>query len=126
MRMKFRGKRMEDRSWVYGYFLQDDESGISYIVSWDNGEPLFHRVFPQSIGRWTHYRDANGVDVYDGDILRDPESGVLGVVVWEKELFLLLLHRDEGLPAPICLASRMTVIGNVFDHPKLVEGYPCV
>lgn len=128
MQVKFRGKRMEDRCWVHGYFLRDDGSGFSYIVSWENGEPLFHRVFPKSVGRWTHYCDAHGGDVYEGDILRDPESGSLGVVMCEEgSFFLLLLHGEKGrLPAPVCLVRQMTVIGNTFDDRELVEGFLCV
>ncbi len=38
--IKYRGKRVSDGKWVYGYYVYADVTKKSLILSWENGIPV--------------------------------------------------------------------------------------
>ena len=83
------------------------------------GEP----VLPISVGQFTGLKDCKGQEIYEGDVLRDPDGKTLEVVwnngagSWEcarEDYHFLFIMRYIDV---------MTVIGNVHDSPKLLEAH---
>lgn len=64
--IKFRGKRLYDDKWVYGYLWKDDACGDVFIK--DGRTLIVHRVDPETIGQYICL-DAEGNEVYEGDIV---------------------------------------------------------
>ena len=78
----FRGKRMDNGEWVYGFILhaQNDDS---WCIT--NEVEYLHDVDGNTVGQYTGLGDKNGVKIFDGDI-----------VAWRDKNFILNGHYTYG------------------------------
>jgi len=76
--IKFRGKRMDNGEWVYGYYLPDMlEKTHKNMTDWafirehqyKNAKAITHEVFKKSVGQSTELTDVNGEEIFEGDIV---------------------------------------------------------
>ncbi len=109
--IKFRGKDMESYKWVYGNLCNTcgDESGAMCVDCFV--------VDPATVGQYTGLRDAKGVEIYEGDVLR-AESGKIYEVIFGQGAYRIK-HSTRKLL--LVDGWYYEVIGNVHDSPELLK-----
>lgn len=65
--IKFRGQRVDNKQWVYGYLISDCEIGSYY-------------VFKNTISQFTGLFDENKREIYLGDLYTDENNELWKVV----------------------------------------------
>ena len=75
------------------------------------------------IMQYTGLKDCNGVEIYEGDVIKRPDSETNFITVFNKGCFCTQdsenLHHNLGLLESINSFSK--VIGNIYENPELLE-----
>ena len=135
----FRGKRVDNGQWIYGYYIKATHHWHNHGIhedwiatdtvqngGWCNVRGKY-AVIPETVGQYTGLTDKNGKKIFEGDIVRHyhdkqfPESYSEGVVFWDEEY--LRWKRTTNQSVNCCLGNDCVyeVIGNIHDNPELLE-----
>jgi uncharacterized phage protein (TIGR01671 family) len=127
--IKFRGKRVDNSEWVYGYLTHTNKKMNPCILV---GVVEVYEVDPETIGQFAGLKDKNVKEIYEGDILKDSISGVLWVVKlgFNKKAGYIgwyVEHEEIGRTSTLTgdygadQNSYVEVIGNIYENPELLN-----
>lgn len=119
--IKFRGIIKDSGQWVYGYLINDYNTGEGFYIA----ENLYHvdgaefnidayKVVTETVGEFSGLKDRNGKEIYESDVLSHP----FGVVKFIDGCFCI-----DDLPFSnqyVDLAD-LEVIGNIHSNPELLK-----
>ncbi len=140
----FRGKRVDNSEWAYGYYVHYDDikdnkkDDTDYIIKKHNGEYFpFEEVISETVGQYTGLTDKNGKKIFEGDIVKGisystERHGVIvwidkiasfGVKYWSRETptawnnSSILMQIQNGRKDEFAAE----IIGNIYDNPELLR-----
>ena len=120
---QYRGKRVDGKGWVYGYYFAD-ANGRHFILECrliafpdpddDWMVDCFIEVTPETVGQSIGVKDKDGVEIYCGDTFR--VGGGVFVVCWVETMagFELRSIRTDGWKN-INHVRRMSRLGTIHD-----------
>lgn len=133
----FRGKKVTDGEWTYGYYVQvedflDDKRRdlifeIDSVAYPDNEIVGSNEIYPNTLGQYTGLTDKNGVKIFEGDIVWfdggwEEYGGNTFEVVFTNGCFYLGRNPDTVCFLLKAYIEWAEVIGNIYDNPELLGG----
>jgi uncharacterized phage protein (TIGR01671 family) len=126
----FRGKRMDNGEWTYGYYCPKPYSHFPCEATIFPSETIdrdWHgeRVDPDTVGQFIGLCDKNGVRIFEGDIIEytDGCNDWLGAVKYDGDdaQFVVRFIGGDVESFDNLYSGDCEVIGNVHDNPELLE-----
>lgn len=132
MDIVFRGKRVDNGRWVYGFYghkPNGNEVEEHFIIEWElnRASDLIYTYFvdtpviPETVGQYTGHDDKNGKKIFGGDVL--VYNGDKFLIFWDKEragFYLNYWQYDEQYDFSEFWPTS-EIIGNIHDNPELME-----
>jgi uncharacterized phage protein (TIGR01671 family) len=122
----FRGKRVRDGEWVYGYYANCRlprgrlyNTG-HYIIKYPDS---YYEIYTSTLGQYTGLKDRNGKRIFEGDVLFDPHPSIKKhyTVIWEGGTFYRRTSNGHYLSFTVLNSIDFEVIGNIHDNPELLR-----
>lgn len=129
-----KAKRKDNGEWVEGYLIQGNRTyiatieAINYMVVSTSCMASIEivEVIPETVGQCTGLKDKNGKLIFEGDVVKDEQSGICYFIKWFPECACYSLASKDsqmnfGCDELEMFLDDLTVIGNIHDAPNLSE-----
>jgi uncharacterized phage protein (TIGR01671 family) len=141
--IKFRGLRLDNKEWVYGYYCYNEITGKGEISNFDFmlKRRYIYYVDPATVGEFTGLPGKNGREIYEGDIVQwddrsDGKYWRIAKAIFENGMFGFEIIK--AIPEESCdigykfignfsyqdsTERDLEVIGNIYENePGPAEG----
>lgn len=129
----FRGKRMSNGEWAYGFIIKTFDT--YYIIDKDDDKNITYKIIPETVGQYTGLCDKNGKKIFEGDIIDASNewwnaAGPAGhdspviLVKWENYLCGFEPFANYDCDCGVYISAKnCEVLGNIYDNPKLLKRF---
>lgn len=114
--IKFRGKHYRTKEWMYKSLLDYDcDMFNSHVIN-------------ETVCQYSGLQDCNGMEIYEGDILKTLEYSAILVVAYNHGgfgyeycgEFYLFGGNSNFTFKPLNTDANFEIIGNIYDNPDLL------
>jgi len=116
--IKFRGKRIDNGEWVYGYYVAYRVTGGGKLYHYIKNTEYTYKVVPETVGQFLEHKDVCGIPMYEGDILENYYEA-RGVIEFDTDRFLWIHGENWGEIEP--KRDKLEIIGIIHDNPELLK-----
>jgi uncharacterized phage protein (TIGR01671 family) len=134
MEIKFRGQRIDNNEWVFGYYVFNPHFNRSEIISFDSERSYAYEIIPETLSQFICVKDKYGKEIYKGDLLKRTEKIDGNWVDTIYERFEVIssssFYSFEYQPIDGRQYKQYTkrpfggeeieIIGNVYQNPELI------
>lgn len=119
--IKFKAKRLDNGEWVEGDLMK--ESYGARIIEHTSKADNWIAVDPSTVCQFTGLKDCEGNEIWEGDIIRNPEFPFeKRAVTWSNNSSCFMPIDEDGCQdrdfSFLVLFKKWTVVGNKFDKEK--------
>lgn len=119
--IKFKAKKTLDGKWIKGDLVHHKDSDNVWITDYEN--QLTSPVNPSTVCQFTGLTDCVGKEIWEGDIIRNPEFPFeKRAVTWSNNSSCFMSIDEDGCQdrdfSFLVLFKKWTVVGNKFDNEK--------
>ena len=127
--IKFRGKSIDGKEWLYGDLVSSaDKKRFAILVnnkeSYDECE-----VAPETVGQFSGLYDCDGKKIFEGDILKWSNGRMYVIKFWQGMFYASVEECNEGFRCGFPRHAltehedrKCTIVGNIYDNPELLKG----
>lgn len=132
--IKFRGKRVDNGEWVYGYYFPDmlkktHDSTVTWAFikeyDYENAKSITQEVYKETVGQYTGLKDKNGKEVYEGDIIGNDTTYKLLVNIDKGHTCIKFKNHNteynEFITQREIDEEEYYILGNIHENPELLE-----
>ena len=124
--IKFRGKRLDNGEWVYGYYFieeRDIEDGIIWRdipqIQQRYGDHFqYFDVDLATVGQYTGLKNKNGKEIYEGDVVR-LFGGEYCQGYYEHDQTIVVKSAYDIVAMEE--SENVQLLGNIWDNPELLK-----